>query len=155
MKKTLLFAALLLCGLTAFADDVTYSPVQDVNFRTKAGNTEWQAVKDAAVEGNTDFELTYAAGFFSLQQYTVADLQNATKLVLTLTVGSKNGVDAVEVWAFDKTDWTAETGIDDLVGKVQASVGIAPRATEGTANTPLAKGKKVADSNPAQATFTI
>lgn len=146
---------MLLCGLTAFADDVTCSPTLDVNFRTAAGNTGWQTVKNAADDGNSDFELTYAAGFFSLQKYTVADLQNVSKLVLTLTVGSKNGVDAVEVWPFDNNDWTAESGVDDIVGKVEASVGVAPRATEGSANTPLAKGAKVAGSDPAKATFTI
>lgn len=150
---------LLLCWVAsmnvAWAGDVTYSPVLDVNFRTNSGNTGWQTVKDAAVEGNNDFELTYTAGFFALQKYTVADLQNATKLVLTLTVGSKGGVDAVKVWPFAKNDWTEETGTDDLLTLLTNTVGIAPRATEGTVNTPPINGSKVTDSNPAKATFTI
>lgn len=139
----------------AWAGDVTYSPTLDVNFRTNSGNTGWDAVKDAAVEGNKDFELTYTAGFFALQKYTVADLQNATKLVLTLTVGSKSGVDAVKVWPFANNNWTAESGTDDIVTLLESTVGIAPRATDGTANTPPISGAKVTDSNPAQATFTI
>ena len=147
---------MLLCGMTTmWAGDVTYSPTLDVNFRTAAGNTGWQTVKNATDEGNNDFELTYTAGFFALQKYTVADLQDATKLVLTLTVGSKNGVDAVRVWAFANNDWTATTGVDDIVPLVSAQTGIDPRATEGTMNTPLVTGAKVANSSPAQATFTI
>ena len=155
MKRTLLVAALAALVLGVFADTKTFAPTLDVNFRTAKDNTAWQTVKNAADEGNNDFELTYAAGFFSLQKFTVADLQNASKLVLTLTVGSKSGVDAVVVWPFANNTWTAESGIDDIVGIVGTAVGIAPRATEGEANTPLAKGAKVAGSDPAKATFTI
>jgi hypothetical protein len=157
MLKRIYFMLLVLLGgiVTAQAVEETYSPVLDVNFRTASANTSWQTVKNAADEGNNDFELTYTAGFFALQKYTVADLQNASKLVLTLTVGKYSGVDAVRLWAFTKNDWTAESGIDDIVGLVETSVGIAPRATEGTANTPLVTGAKVSDSDPAKATFTI
>lgn len=155
MKRTLLVAALAALTVALFAETKTYAPTLDVNFRTATGNTAWQTVKNAADEGNNDFELTYAAGFFALQKYTVEDLQNATKLVLTLTVGSKNGVDAVRLWTFTKNDWTAETGVDDIVPLVEAQTGIALRATEGTANEPLVKGAKVANSDPAKATLTI
>lgn len=156
LKRLYLFTLLLLCGImTMWADDTTYHPTLDVNFRTASGNTGWQTVKSAADDGNSDFELTYTAGFFALQKYTVADLKNATKLVLTLTVGSKSGVDAVRVWAFTNNNWTAESGVDDIVQYVTNQTGIAPRATEGTANTPLVTGTKVTGSNPAQATFTI
>ena len=156
-NRLLLLTAVLFSTMTTWAEDVTYSPTLDVNFRTAAGNTAWNAgfPKSAADEGNNDFELTYTAGLFALQKYTVADLKNATKLVLTLTVGSKSGVDAVRVWAFTKNDWTAETGIDDIVPLVAAQTGIELRATEGTANTPLVTGAKVKDSDPAKATFTI
>ena len=146
----------LLCSLmAAWAGEVTVSPTLDVNFRTASGNTSWQTVKNATDEGNNDYELTYAAGFFALQKYTVADLQNASKLVITLTVGSKSGVDAVKMWPIANNTWTAETGVDDIVPLVTAATGVAPRATEGTANTPPIAGKKVNNSNPAQATFTI
>ena len=147
MKRTLLVAALVAFVLGAFAETKTYAPTLDVNFRTAAGNTAWNSgfPKSAADEGNNDFELTYTAGLFALQKYTVADLKNASKLVLTLTVGSKNGVDAVRIWAFTKNDWTAETGVDDLVPLVAAQTGIELRATEGTANTPLVTGAKVKD----------
>ena len=157
MRKTLLFAASLLCSLTSFAATATYAPTLDVNFRTATGNTAWVNgfPKNAADEGNTEWELTYAAGLFVMQKYTVADLENATKLVLTLTVGSKSGVDAVDVWSFTNNDWTPESDIDDIVSAVESIVGVAPRATEGTANTPLAKGAKVAGSDPAKATLTI
>ena len=155
MKKTLLMVAMLVCGMTAFAEDVTYAPAMDVNFRAAAGGEAWQTVKNAADEGNNDFELTYAAGFFSLQKFTVADLQNVSKLVLTLTVGSRNGVDAVEVWPFANNDWTADSEAAAIVGLVTSTVGVAPRVAEGEANTPLAKGAKVKDSDPAKATFTI
>ncbi len=158
LKRFYIFTLALLCSLiTAWAGDVTVSPTLDVNFRTGAGNTAWNNgyPKSAADEGNKDFELTYAAGLFALQKYTVPDLANATKLVLTLTVGSKSGVDAVRVWAFANNTWTAASGIDDIVNAVTAQTGLAPRATEGTANSPLATGAKVAESNPAKATFTI
>ena len=157
MKKNFILLSVMLLGsiLTAWADDVTYSPVLDVNFRTAAGNTAWQTVKNAADEGNNDFELTSTAGFFALQKYQVADLKNATKLVLTLTVGSKSGVDAVRLWTFPLNDWTAETGIDDIYPKVKEQLGVDLRATEGTPNDPLVKGAKVADSNPAKVTYTI
>ena len=156
LKRFYSFALVLLASLmTAWATDVTVSPTLDVNFRTAAGNTAWQTVKNAADDGNGDFELTYTAGFFALQKYTVEGLQNASKLVLTLTVGTKSGVDAVKLWAFTKNDWTADTGVDDIVPLVKAQTGIDPRATEGTANTPLVSGSKVSGSNPAKATFTI
>ena len=157
MKRTLLLAALVAFVLGAFAETKTYAPILDVNFRTAAGNTAWNSgfPKSAADDGNNDFELTYTAGLFALQKYTVAELKNASKLVLTLTVGSKSGVDAVRVWAFTKNDWTAETGVDDLVPLVAAQTGIELRATEGTANTPLVTGAKVKNSDPAKATFTI
>ena len=155
MKRTLLIAALAVLSLALFAETKTYAPTLDVNFRTAAGNTAWQTVKNAADEGNNDFELTYAAGFFALQKYTVEDLQNASRLVLTLTVGSRSGVDAVRLWAFAGNTWTAETGIDDILPLVTAQTGVDPRATEGTVNTPLVNGAKVAGSDPAKATFTI
>ena len=155
-KHFIIMSVMLLCGvLASWADEKTYPPVLDVNFRTGTGNTSWQTVKNAAEEGNNDFELTSTAGFFALQKYKVDDLQNATKLVLTLTVGSKSGVDAVRLWAFPLNDWTAETGIDDIYPKVKEQLGIDLRVTEGTANEPLVKGAKVADSDPAQATWTI
>lgn len=155
MKRTLLVAALAALVMGVFAENKTFAPTLDVNFRTAKDNTAWQTVKNAADEGNNDFELTYAAGFFSLQKFQVENLANVSKLVLTLTVGSKSGVDAVVVWPFTNNNWTAESGIDDIVGIVTSAVGVAPRATEGEANTPLAKGAKVADSDPAKATFTI
>ena len=156
LKRFYSFALVLLCSLmTAFADDATYSPTLDVNFRTAAGNTSWQTVKNAAEEGNNDYELCYANGFFALQKYTVADLQNATKLVLTLTVGKYSGVDAVKLWSIANTTWTAESLPEDFLGQVETAIGVAPRATEGTTNTPLVSGAKVANSDPAKATFTI
>lgn len=159
MLKRIYFILLVLLSsiVTAQAVERTFSPVLDVNFRTGANNTAWNSgfPKSAADEGNTDFELTYTAGLFALQKFTVPDIQYATKLVLTLTVGSKSGVDAVKIWPFANNTWTAESGIDDIVPLVTTTVGIAPRATEGTANTPPITGTKVANSNPAQATFTI
>lgn len=160
MKKRMFFLlSVLFSALSATwaQTETTYSPTLDVNFRTASGNTAWNSgyPKSAADDGNTDFELTYTAGLFALQKYTVPDLQYATKLVLTLTVGSKSGVDAVRVWSFANTTWTASSGVDDIVNAVTATVGIAPRATEGTANTPLVTGSKVAESDPAKATFTI
>ncbi len=156
LKRFYSFTLVLLCSLmTAWASEVTVSPTLDVNFRTASGNTAWQTVKNAADEGNNDFELTYTAGFFALQKYTVADLQNVTKLVITLTVGSKSGVDAVKMWPIANNTWTAESGVDDIVPLVTNAVGVAPRATEGSVNTPPIAGKKVTGSDPAQATFTI
>lgn len=154
LLKSLAVAFAALMSLSAMATEQTVTPVLDVNFRTAAGNTAWQTVKNAADEGNTDFELTSTAGFFALQKYTIADLQNATKLVLTLTVGSKSGVDAVKLWSLPMNDWTAESGID-IYPKVKEVLGIDLRATEGEANSPLVSGKKVAGSDPAQATWTI
>lgn len=158
LKRIYLLTLVLLCSImTVSAEDETYSPILDVNFRTASGNTAWNSgfPKSAADEGNNDFELTYTAGLFALQKYTVADLQNATKLVLTLTVGSKSGVDAVKVWPFANNTWTATSGVDDIVPLLESTVGIAPRATEGSANTPPISGTKVKDSDPDQATFTI
>jgi len=158
MLKRLLFLLCMLLSsiMTMWAQtETTYSPTLEVNFRTATGNTAWQAVNNAADADKTNFELTSTAGFFALQKYTVPDLQNATKLVLTLTVGKFSGVDAVRLWAFPKNDWTAESGIDDIYPKVKAALGIDLRSTEGEANTPLVKGKKVADSAPAKATWTI
>lgn len=156
LLKLMVLVLTLLGGVNvAMADDVTYSPTLDVNFRTASDNASWQTVNNAANDGKTDFELTYTAGFFSLQKYTVANLSTATKLVLTLTVGSKAGVDAVKLWAFTKNDWTASSSAADIVSLVSAQTGINPRATEGTANSPLVSGAKVANSDPAKATFTI
>ena len=158
-KRILFLLTVLLSSMsTMWAQTETpYSPVLDVDFRTAAGNTAWNSgfPKSAADDGNTDFELTYAAGLFALQKYTVPDIQNATKLVLTMTVGSKSGVDAVRLWSFTNNSWDAATGVDDIVPAVTSIVGIAPRATEGTPNSPLVTGAKVAESNPAKATWTI
>ena len=158
-KRILFLLTVLLSGMaTMWAQTETpYSPVLDVDFRTAAGNTAWNSgfPKSAADDGNTDFELTYAAGLFALQKYTVPDIQNATKLVLTMTVGSKSGVDAVRLWSIPVTEWDASTGVDDIVPTVTSIVGIAPRATEGTPNSPLVTGAKVAESDPAKATWTI
>ena len=158
MLKRLLFLSCVLFSsiMTMWAQtETTYSPTLDVNFRTAAGNTAWQTVKDAAVEGNNNFELNLTNGFFALQKYTVADLQNASKLVLTLTVGNRSGVDAVKVWAFADNTWTAESGIDDILPLVTAQTGVAPRTPDGTPKTPLVNGAKVTGSDPAKATFTI
>ena len=158
LKRIYLMLLVLLSSIvTVQAVERTFSPVLDVNFRTATGNTAWNSgfPKSAASDGNSDFELTYTAGLFALQKYTVSDLQYATKLVLTLTVGSKSGVDAVRVWAFTKNDWTASSGVDDLIPLVATQTGIELRATSGTMNSPLVTGAKVDNSNPAKATFTI
>ena len=162
MKRLLLksFAVALAAMLTVNVSAQTetkYAPTLDVNFRTASGNTAWNSgyPKSATNEGNKDFELTYTAGLFALQKYTVPDIQNATKLVLTLTVGSKSGVDAVRLWSIPLTAWDASTGVNDIVPAVTTATGVAPRATEGTANSPLVTGAKVAESNPAKATWTI
>ena len=149
-------AAMLTINVSA-QTETKYAPTLDVNFRTASGNTAWNSgyPKSAADEGNKDFELTYTAGLFALQKYTVPDIQNATKLVLTLTVGSKSGVDAVRLWSIPLTAWDASTGVDDIVPAVTTATGVAPRATEGTANSPLVTGAKVAESDPAKATWTI
>ena len=149
-------AAMLTVNVSA-QTETKYAPTLDVNFRTASGNTAWNSgyPKSAADEGNKDFELTYTAGLFALQKYTVPDIQNATKLVLTLTVGSKSGVDAVRLWSIPLTAWDASTGVNDIVPAVTTATGVAPRATEGTANSPLVTGAKVAESNPAKATWTI
>ncbi|MBQ7414693.1 MAG: hypothetical protein IJV09_04605 [Prevotella sp.] len=156
-KLYLLTLVLLCCVMSVWADDVTYSPSLDVNFRTAAGNTAWQSgfPKDAASDGNNNFELNLTNGLFALQKYTVADLDKASKLVLTLTVGNRSGVDAVKVWAFADNTWTAESGIDDILPLVTAQTGVAPRNPDGTPNTPLVNGAKVTGSDPAKATFTI
>lgn len=158
-KRILFLLTVLLSSIaTMWAQiETPYSPVLDVDFRTAAGNTAWNSgfPKSAADDGNTDFELTYTAGLFALQKYTVPDIQNATKLVLTMTVGSKSGVDAVRLWSIPVTEWDASTGVDDIVPTVTSIVGIAPRATEGTPNSPLVTGAKVAESDPAKATWTI
>ena len=159
MKKNLkslwLMLAMIVSSATAWADNATYAPVQEVNFRTAAGNTGWNSgyPKNAADDGNVNFEGNYQAGIFALQQYTVADLQNASKLVLTMTAGS--GVDALRLWAFPSNDWSASSSVDDMVNLATQVVGIAPRSTEGTPNDYLVKGTKIANSNPAQATWTI
>ena len=149
-------AAMLTVNVSA-QTETKYAPTLDVNFRTASGNTAWNSgyPKSAANEGNKDFELTYTAGLFALQKYTVPDIQNATKLVLTLTVGSKSGVDAVRLWSIPLTAWDASTGVNDIVPAVTTATGVAPRATEGTANSPLVTGAKVAESDPAKATWTI
>lgn len=160
MKKQLLImlVTLLSSVTTMWAQvETTYSPVLDVNFRTAAGNTAWNSgyPKSAADEGVTEMQLKSSAGQFALQKYTVSDIQNATKLVLTLTVGSWSGVDAVRLWSIPVTNWTTGSGFDDIYLAVKAALGVDMRSTEGTPNEPLVKGAKVADSNPAKVTFTI
>lgn len=160
MKKRLIFMlSVLLSALSATwaQTETTYSPVLDVNFRTADGNTAWNSgyPKNAADEGVTDMQLKSNAGQFALQKYTVTDLQYATKLVLTLTVGGWSGVDAVRVWSLPVNDWTASSGIDDIYPKVKEVLGVDMRSTEGTPNSPLVTGVKVANSSPAKATFTI
>ena len=148
-------AWMLLLGIVSgFAEDVTVSPSLEVNFRTATGNTGWQSgfPKDASVEGNTLMEGNYFNGLFVLQKYTVANLQNATKLVLTLT---NSGASATIAWLYPNNNWTAASGIDDLLTNVTNAVGFAPRSTEGTKNTPLAEASKVSGSDPEQGRLTI
>ena len=158
MKRLLFLTSLLLCNiLTLWAEDVTVNPTLEVNFRTASGNTAWQSgfPKNAADDGVTTMEGNYFAGMFVLQKYTVANIKNATKLVVTLTDVSTSGVDGMMVWSYPNSTWTASSGIDDLLTNVTTAVGIAPRATEGDTNSPLATGAKVSGSSPAKATFTI
>lgn len=158
-KKLLFLACVLLSGImTSWAQTETpYSPTLEVNFRTAAGNTAWQSgfPKDAASDGNTTFEGNYFAGLFVLQKYTIPNLKDVTKLVLTLYAGS--GTDAIRVWSFPNNSWTAASSVDDMVNWATQTVGFAPRATEGTANTPLvSKGTWGSNElNPRPATFTI
>lgn len=144
--------------MTMWAQTETpYSPTLEVNFRTAAGNTGWQSgyPKDAASDGNTTFEGNYFAGLFALQKYTISNLNDVTKLVLTLYAGS--GTDAIRVWSFPNNSWTAASSVDDMVNWATQTVGFAPRATEGTANTPLvSKGTwGSSELSPRPATFTI
>ena len=159
LKRFYSLTLVLLCSMmTAWAADVTYAPTLDVCFRTGTGNTAWNSgyPKNAADEGNTVFESNYYAGIFTMQKYTVADLANASKLTLTITVNSGgSGVDGTWLWLYPNSDWTAATGVDDIVPKVTELIGIAPRSTEGTVKDPLAKGAKVAGSDPAKGVFTI
>ena len=158
LKRLFLFSLVLLGSLmTTWAVERTYSPALDVCFRTGAGNTAWNSgyPKNAADEGNVTFEGNYYAGIFTLQKYTIADLQSATKLVLTLTNGS--GADAIRVWLFPTNDWTAASSVDDMVNYATQVVGVAPRSSEGTVNTSylVQKGAKVSGTNPEKSTFTI
>ena len=156
-KLYLLTLVLLCCVMSVWAEDVTVNPTLEVNFRTASGNTAWQSgfPKNAADDGVTTMEGNYFAGMFVLQKYTVANIKNATKLVVTLTDVSTSGVDGMMVWSYPNSTWTASSGIDDLLTNVTTAVGIAPRATEGDTNSPLATGAKVSGSSPAKATFTI
>ena len=158
LKRFYLLTLVLLCSIvTAWAEDVSYSPTLEVNFRTASGNTQWNGgyPKSAADEGNTTFEVNYFAGLFALQKYTIPNLQDVTKLVLTLYAGS--GTDAICVWSFPNKSWSAASSVDDMVNWATQTVGFAPRATAGTANTPLVtKGTWGSNElNPRPATFTI
>ena len=161
MKKIFTMAMLLLTMLagsnTAWAEDTTYSPTKEVNFRTAAGNTGWNSgyPKDATAEGVTTMEGNYFAGMFVLQQYTVADLANATSITLILTDAASTGVDGTMLWIYPDNNWSASSSIDDMINNVTDVVGVAPRSTEGTTNSPLVTASKVANSSPAQAKFTI
>lgn len=157
LKRFLFLSCVLLSSImTAWAVEKTYSPTLDVCFRTNSDNTGWQYTNDAAKDGNTVFESNYYAGIFTMQKYTVPDLQYATKITLTITVNNGgSGVDGTLLWLFPNSTWTASSGVDDIVPKVKTLIGIAPRATADTWNTPLATGAKVKDSNPAKCIFTI
>ena len=157
LLKTIGLALLCVVGASnAWAED-TFSPVLDVNFRTNSSNNGWESEwpKSAVSEGVTWMQLKSTAGQFALQKYTVSDLKHATQLVLTLTVGSWSGVDAVKLWAFPNTDWTASSDCSTLYPIVKQVLGVDLRSTAGTPNSPLVSGAKVAESNPAKATFTI
>ena len=159
LKRLFLFSLVLLSSLmTTWAVERTYSPALDVCFRTGTGNTAWNSgyPKDAATDGNTVFESNYYAGIFTMQKYTVPDLQYATKITLTITVNPNgSGVDGTLLWLYPNSTWTASSGVDDIVGNVTTLIGIAPRATADTWNTPLATGAKVNNSSPAKGIFTI
>ena len=160
MKKLLLMAAFAAFTLSALADTKTYAPTLDVNFRTAAGNTAWQYAKDAAEDGNTNFEGNYFAGIFTLQKFTVAELQNATSLTLTLTDVSTSGVDGTMLWSYPDNDWTPDASVDDVVARLTEVIGVAPRSSEGEVNAPLATGKKVSGTGgdtglPARGYFTL
>lgn len=159
MKKILLLVlAMLTCGMTSvWADsETTYYPTKDVCFRTSnAENNAWNSgfPKDASAAGNTVFEGNYQAGLFVIQQYKVDNLANVTKITLTLTAGS--GVDATDLRIYPNNTWSASSEVSTIVSVVTDLVGIAPRAAEGTATTPLVKAAKVDGSDPAKASFTI
>ncbi len=157
LKRLLFLSSLLLCNiLSLWAVEKTYNPTLDVCFRTNSENTGWQYANDAAGDGNTVFESNYYAGIFTMQKYTVPDLQYATKITLTITVNSGgSGVDGTLLWLYPNSTWTASSGVDDIVPNVETLIGIAPRATADSWNTPLAKGAKVTDSSPAKCIFTI
>ena len=99
-KNLLLIVAMLLVGVASvLADDVTYSPTQDVYFRTSlSGETySWNNgyPKTASSDNNT-FAGNLRVGMFVLQKYEVANLNNATSIKIVLTGNS--GTDALAFW---------------------------------------------------------
>ena len=99
-KNLLLIVAMLLVGVASvLADDVTYSPTQDVYFRTiLSGETySWNNgyPKTASSDNNT-FAGNLRVGMFVLQKYEVANLNNATSIKIVLTGNS--GTDALAFW---------------------------------------------------------
>lgn len=130
LLKTIALALTVLGGVgSVWAEDFT--PTLDVSFRTNSTNNGWQDSNypKVASESNNVFECNAKNGMFVLQKYTVDNLARVKKLTLTLTNGS--GSDALAIWAFGNTTWTAVTSASDIVSAYTTAVGIAPRATEG------------------------
>ena len=155
-KRFFLLSLGLLCGLmTAWSATATYNPTKEVQFRTASGNTAWQSGFPKDYTTVTNMEGNYQAGLFVLQQYTISNLGNVSSLVLTLTDTGTTGVDGTRLYIFPSHDWSASSGIDDILPNVESLVGFAPRATSGTVNSGFIAAAKVSGSSPAQCTFTI
>lgn len=120
--------------------DTPIHATKEICYRSDEANTGWKGTWEAN-STNTEYEINYYSGFFALQKYTVENLAAVKSLTVHIYGDTNKGHDAMAIWAFNDNEWT--TSSDDastLVGKVAEVVGIAPRATTGTANTPLVNG---------------
>ena len=139
--------------------DVSVSPSQDVFFRTslKESVYTWNSgYPKEASESNTEFAGNHRAGMFTLQKYSVENLNAATKLVLTLT--GKSGTDALALWTFTN-DWSKSTDVATLAATVNTTVGLDLNTTGTPSNSPLINGvttrKEKIDTENTQCDFTF
>lgn len=119
--------------------DSPIAPEAEVCFRLNSTNDGWQNTWEAN-STNVDYEINYLNGFFALQKYTVENLAAVKSLTVHIYGDSNKGHDAMAIWALGTNDWSSSSDASTLTSTVSTVVGIAPRATEGDANSPLING---------------
>ena len=126
--------------LKTFADwnderELGANPYCELLFRPKADGSNYDKRGNAFRAADVEFEGNYLARLFAVEYFLVKDFAADKNYSLVLTCTGNNS--ALSVWDFPY-QVNYEESAADIIVKATAVVGLAPGATEGTPNDPVA-----------------